>query len=259
MNRAKFLISLILSISVLMLQVGGVFAAPAGQDSITGRVHRITLDTDSHTGVTFVMVELVGQGQGKQIVRVSEETAIGLGLATLDVDGPVINEAALGTFIEIDPEDVIPSQAEEHHPVANALATFFAGIAEEESLYDLIVTAHHDGMGFGVIAQALWLTHQIPGGDEADFQALLLAKQSGDYSGFALEDGSTPRNWAELRKAISAGEKLGNLGTVMKENNPSMNAPGNDNPDKEKGKEPQKGNNGNGGNSESARDREKNK
>lgn len=259
MNRAKFLISLVLSVSVLVLQVGGVFAAPATQDSIAGKVHRITLDTDSNTGVTFVIVEVVGQGQGKQIVRISEEAAISLGLVTLDVDGPLINKAALGTLIEIDPEDVIPSQAEEHHPVANALATLFAGIAEEESLYEIIMTAHNDGMGFGVIAQALWLTREIPGGDVADFQALLLAKQNGDYTGFTLEGGSTPKNWAELRKAISAGKKLGNLGTVMKESNPSSNAPANDNKDKEKGKEPEKGTNGNGGNSENAKDKEKKK
>ena len=257
MNRAKFLISLVLSVSVLVLQVGGVFAAPATQDSIAGKVHRITLDTDSNTGVTFVIVEVVGQGQGKQIVRISEETAIRLGLVMLDVDGPVINKAALGTLVEIDPEDVIPSQAEEHHPVANALATLFAGIAEDESLYDIIMTAHNDGMGFGVIAQALWLTREIPGGDVADFQALLLAKQNGDYTGFTLEDNSTPKNWAELRKAISAGKKLGNLGTVMKENNPSSNAPANDN--KDNAKETEKGNTGNGGNSENAKDKEKKK
>jgi hypothetical protein len=257
MNRAKFLISLLLAVSILILQVGGVFAASLAQDSIAGKVHRITLDTDPSTGITVVIVELVGQGQGKQVVRLHEETAIGLGLVTLDVDGPVINEAALGTSVEINPEDVIPSQAEGHHPVANALATLFAGLDEENSLYDMIMTAHQDGIGFGVIAQALWLTREIPGGDMEDFQALLLAKQSGDYTGFPLADGSAPKNWAELRSAISASKKLGNLGSVMKENNPGSNAPANDKKDKEQGNQPENGNKG--GNSENAKDKEKKK
>jgi hypothetical protein len=264
MNRVKFLISLVLSISILMFQVGGAFAAPATQDSgpISGKVHRITLDTDPHTGVTVVIVELVGQGHAKQLVRVDEETAISLGLVALDVDGPLINKAALGMAIEIEPEDILPSQAEEHHPVANALATFFAGIGEGDALYDLIMTAHEGGAGFGVIAQALWLTSEIPGGDLEDFQALLLARQEGDYTGFELEDGSTPTNWAQLRKAIFEGKKVGNLGSILTshENNAGGTAPANDIiRDKEKDKEQEKSDNGNGGNSEAARDKEKKK
>lgn len=264
MSKAKFLISLVFSFSILMLQVGGVFAAPATQDAgpISGKVHRITLDTDPHTGVTVVIVELVGQGHGKQLVRVNEETAIGLGLVALDVDGPMINEAALGMSIEIEPGNILPSQAEEHHPVANALATFFSGLGDEDSIYDLIMTAHEGGVGFGIIAQALWLTSEIPGGDMEDFQALLYAKQEGDYTGFKLEDGSTPNNWAQLRKAIFEGKKAGNLGSIISnnENNAGGNAPANDIiKDKEKDKEQEKSNNGNGGNSEDARDKEKKK
>jgi hypothetical protein len=73
------------------------------------------------------------------------------------------------------------------------------------------MTAHEDGVGFGVIAQALWLTNEL-GGDSTTFQALVEAKQSGDYSAITLADGSTPDNWGDVVKSLKKGD---NLGSVM--------------------------------------------
>lgn len=253
MIKAKFLISLALAASILIVQVGGVFAAPAAGDStlITGTVHRITLDTDPNSGVTTIVVELTGQGQGKQIVRLSQESAIDLKLVALDVDGLVINNWALGEQVEIDPTAVIPDQAAEPHPVGNALATFFSDIEGLE--YDMIMDAHNKGIGFGLIAQALWLTKEIPGGSLEDFQALILARETGDCTGFKLEDGTTFSNWGQLRKAILDGKRVKNLGNVMsnKDNPGNGNDPENsqaDNQDQNKDKDKEKSNNGNGNN-----------
>ena len=211
MNKRILLLSLYLAISIFIAQVGEVSAASAIQDStvISGKVHRITLDTDPHTGLTIVIVEILDQGQGKQVVRINQETALELGLVGLDSDGkPAINELVLGKNVEIQHIDVLPAQEEKRHPVGDALATFFfesLGTANNTT-YDAIMAAHGDGVGFGVIAQALWLSHALPGGSLADFEALLLAKETNVYTGFLLADGTTPRNWAELRDAILDGQ-----------------------------------------------------
>lgn len=248
MNKAKFLISLALAVSILMVQAGGVFAAPSIADStfITGRVHRITLETDPSTGITTVIVEVTGPNQDKQIVRLSQEAAIDLKLVARDMDGLVINNSALGDLIEIDPAMLIPKDSEVRHPVGNALATFFSDIRGVD--YETIMESHDNGIGFGVIAQVLWLTSEIPDRSLADFQALMLARENGDYTEFRLEDGTTIKNWGQLRKAILDGKKVANLGSVMsiKDNNDqgAANVP-EKNQDKNKDKEKDKTNNGN--------------
>ena len=253
MNNVKFFISLVLAVSILIVQVGGVFAAPAAQDStaVIGRVHRITLDTDANTGTTTVLVELVGQGQGKQIVRISQTTAISLGLVVLDLDGPVINEHALGTLIEIDPGSVIPDQERNPHPVGNALATFFADI--EELDYDTIMDAHAEGIGFGTIAQALWLTLKLEG-DSGLFQQILDAKEKNDYGELSqyLDEDAVPTNWGQFRKAILSREKKDSLGDVMSANDENSQ---DNNQDKNKNRN----SNGNQGNQDKDKHKEKDK
>ncbi len=140
--------------------------------------------------------------QSMQQVRLTQETAIALGLLLLDGDGnPVINKKALVKTIEIDPATAIPEKKENEHPVASALATFFSNI--EGIDYDTIMAAHENGVGFGVIAQALWLASDL-GGDSQLFQDLLSAKEHNDYSAFSdfTEDGTIPKNWGQLRKAL---------------------------------------------------------
>ncbi len=255
MNKKIFFISLVLAISVLIIQVGGVFAAPAQQafPPITGIVQSVTVETDPNTGITTIIVEIIDGNQVSQMVRVSEKTAEKLGLIVPDSDGkPEIIDAALGKSIEIKLNTIIPNKEENQHPVGSALATFFSDIAENETLYSTIMEAHNEGVGFGVIAQVLWLTKEIPGGGLEDFKALLLAKQNGDYTNlsFVDENGTiiTAKNWSELRTAILAGKKIGNLGLVMsnKDNNGNGNNKDKDkNKDKNNNKDKGKNNNGN--------------
>jgi hypothetical protein len=243
----KLLLGIILTIILLVAQVGGVFAAPASQEAtpLSGAVQSISLESDPTTGVITVIVNIADSDQLTQTVRVNQETALALGLVMLDGDGnPIINQAALGETLEIDPAMVIPAQQELQHPVASALATFFSDI--EGLNYDAIMSAHENGVGFGVIAQALWLTSELEG-DSQLFQDLLYAKQNNDYSGFSdfTEDGTTPKNWGQLRKALLNKKALG---VVMSNHGNNGNAnPGNGNGNNQnKDKNKDKNNNGHG-------------
>ena len=51
------------------------------------------------------------------------------------------------------------------------------------------------------------------GGDASLAGVILEAKTTGDYSAITLEDGSTPTNWGQFKKALS--EKKNNLGSVV--------------------------------------------
>ena len=258
MIRMKLLLGIVLTIILSMGQVGGVFAAPLSQDAppIHGTVQGITLESDPATGVITVIVDVMDPNQSMQKVRLTQETAIALGLVLLDVDGnPVINNKALVKTVEIDPVTVIPETKEHEHPVANALATFFSDI--EGIDYDTIMAAHENGVGFGVIAQGLWLTNEL-GGDSQLFQDLLFAKEHNDYSAFSdfTEDGSTPKSWGQLRKALLNNKSLGlvmsnhdNTGDHGNGNNSNGNGNGNGNGNennKDKDKNKDKTNNGNG-------------
>ena len=247
MNKSKFFISLFLAVSMLVVQVGGVFAAPALQvpTPITGTVQSITLETDPNTGITTVLVDVLGKNQVLQTIRVSQEIAIKpLGLITLNGDGnPMINDLALGEPIEIDPTAIIPDKEENQHPVGSALATFFSDIAGMD--YEKIMAAHDQGIGFGVIAQTLWLTAKLKGNSEV-FRLILDAKKTGDYSAFILADGTTPKNWGQLRKAIMDSDEKNNLGIVMSSTDEDNNSNGNNqdedkNKDKDKDKNKDKG------------------
>lgn len=256
MKKAKFITSLILAGVLILSQVSAVFAAStrAGDQLISGTVQRIALEADASTGVTTVFVTVVSGNGQSQAVRIALEVATTLGLVTLDGDGkPVINQMALGQPIEIDPATVISQ--EKQNPVGNALSTFFSDV--EGLDYNAIMQAHGMGNGFGVIAQALWLTRKLDG-DATVFLAILTAKQTNDFSDFTMPDGSSPTNWGQLKKAILDGAKNGNLGVVMsaKNNNGNNNGNGHSNgnnngngkgKDKDKEKEKDKSNNGNGG------------
>src|SRR5215207_11707056 len=123
MHKAKFIISLVLIALILFAQVGEALAAPALPNStpVIGIVQSITLETDSTTGVTIIIVDLIDNDQFVKRVRVRQETAIVLGLIVLNGDGkPGINNLVLGKPIEIDPKDVIPAQEESQHPLRSA-------------------------------------------------------------------------------------------------------------------------------------------
>jgi len=247
MSRMKPVLGIILTIIISMVQVGGVFAAPTSQEvnPISGTVQSITLETDPTTDVVTVVAELRDSNQIVQKVRLSQKTAKGLGLIDVNGDGnPVLIEQPLGEMIEIDPTAVIPDQQESQHPVGSALATFFSDI--EGMDYDTIMSAHEGGVGFGVIAQALWLTSEL-GGDAQLFQDLLYAKQHNDYAAFSdfTDDRTTPKNWGQLRKALL--NKKG-LGVVMsnRDKNGNQGAGNESNKDKDTNKDKDKKDNGHG-------------
>lgn len=262
MKKAKLLISLVLGVIMIVFQISVATAAPSTGDLklISGTVQSITLETNPNTGVTTLVVMIVDGGKPSQTVRISQETAYGLGLISWDEDGnPVINENTLGQSIDIDPASVITAGERARHPVGNALATFFSDVEGVD--YSAIMSAHEEGHGFGVIAQVLWLAQKLAS-EEADFElftAILTAKQDGDFSEFVLEDGTAILNWGQFKKAVLDGDKKINLGSVIssqnndaEHGNPGGNGNGNNsnennrNQDKEKGKDKEKDNNGNG-------------
>lgn len=182
---------------------------------ITGTVQLVEFDTDPDTGETFAIVTLENADGSTQTVNMTLETAEAYGLIDTSSGAPVVSETAYGTEVTIEPTDVLPETPgeegddEDQHPVGGALSEFFSDLLGVD--YDTVMTAHSDGVGFGVIAQALWMTNQI-GGDTETFNALLEAKKTGDYSNITLADGSTPDNWGDIVKGLKKGE---NLGSVM--------------------------------------------
>ena len=215
----KLFVSIFLVLALLTMSVGTVFA----QDStLKGTVQSVTVGTDAN-GATIVTVSLLDDQGGTQTVTLSLETATSLGLVVTDANGmTTVSETAVGSSVTINTADVIPAPEEPQHPVGSALSNFFSGLLGVD--YDTIMSYHQDGMGFGVIAQALWLTNEL-GGDTNTFTALLDAKQSGDYSNITLADGSTPSNWGDVVKSLKHGD---NLGKVMSGNDNSNNGQGGD-------------------------------
>jgi hypothetical protein len=217
----KILISLVMTLALAVAQVSVAFAQEVVP--ISGTVNDIVLEIDATTGETTVLVTLQDGTGATQTVRLSVETAAdpSLGLVTIDPTTGVVtvNESAKNTTINIDPTTVIPdtspSEEEAQHPVGSALSDFFSELLGVD--YDTIMGYHEDGVGFGVIAQALWMTNQLEG-DTAIFQMILDAKESGDYSVVILPDGSTPTNWGQFKKAVMGTGKKDNLGTVMSGN-----------------------------------------
>lgn len=257
MKKTKlFTIAFIVTILVIT-QFAMVSAAPSldETDSITGSIFSVSvIDESGHFVVEIILTdEITGD---HRTVLVSPDTAHDLGLVDFDDDGrpvPVDSELWPEESITIDLDDILPTEEEAHHPVGNALATFFADLPGVD--YNAIMAAHQDGYGFGVIAQALWLTQKLEG-DAGVLTALLEAKETGDYSAFTLEDGTVPTSWGQLRKAIMDGDKKSNLGVVMsnkdkdKGNGNAGNNGDAENPDNNKDKSKDKGNNGNNSNND---------
>ena len=211
MFKTKLLASILLASAVLFAQVGLAAAAPTAQDTtlITGTIQNITTETDANE-ITTVLVTVLDDLGTTQIVRLSVDTASALGLVSLDpvTSEPVVNETQIGQPVQIDPVTIIPDETSEEpaHPIAVLLAAFFGEDASVVNDY------HQDGFGFGVIAQAMWMSKNL--NEDATLTGLILdAKKSGDYSEFILPDGSTPTNWGQFKKAVS--EKKNNLGVIV--------------------------------------------
>lgn len=229
MLKTRFLTTFLIVLAVLFAQVGSVLAAPESQDAtlITGTVESITVES-GEDGVPTVVVTVLDDMGGSQTVRLSVETAAGLGLLQTDPDTgeplldpdtglPMANEEQVGQTVEIDPTTVIPEEVpdeEPFNPVAGLLASFFDVTNAE------INQLHEDGYGFGLIAQALWISQNV-NGDPSLAGFILEAKSSGDYSNILLSDGTpltlpdgtTPQNWGQFKKALS--DKKNNLGVIV--------------------------------------------
>ena len=215
--------SLLIVLAVLFAQVGNVAAAPHAQETtpLTGTVQSVTTETDA-AGVTTVLVTLLDDQGTTQTVRLSLETAVSLSLVTLDptTQEPVVDETQIGQTVDIDPTSVIPEETTQDsvHPIAWILAQFFG---EDPSVID---SYHEDGFGFGVIAQALWISRNLTGaegapGDASLAQEILVAKETKDFEAFFeahpeyVIDGELPSNWGQFKKALS--DKKNNLGVIV--------------------------------------------
>ena len=213
MFKTKYIASFLLVLAVLFAQIGTVSAAPQTQDTtpLTGTVQSVTTETDSN-GVTTVLVTLLGDQGATQTVRLSVGAAVTLGLITLDptTQDPVVDETQFGQTVEIDPTTVIPEETTEDsvHPISWILAEFFG---EDASVID---GYHEDGFGFGVIAQALWISRNLTAtegepGDASLAEDILIAKQTKDFDAFFelhpeyVIDGDLPSNWGQFKKALS--------------------------------------------------------
>ena len=225
MTRTKILISTMLAVIFLAVQVVAVGAAPVAQDEqppITGIIVQdgITLETDTDTGTTTVLVTFINEMEETQTVRLSLEDASALGLVADDGTGNfIVDETKYDTTVEIDPATVIPDEMDDtseepEHPVGGALSNFFSDLLGVD--YETIMDFHDNGTGFGVIAQALWMTNALDG-DSDTFAAIIEAKQTKDFSGITLPDGSEPTNWGQFRKAVMSDREKSkeNLGAIM--------------------------------------------
>ena len=198
--------------TLLTLTTVTVFAQEA--TPITGTVDSVTPQTDEATGETIVVVTITDEFGTTHTVNLSVETAQALGLVTVDATTGEVTANEVVDPVTINPEDVLPTdgeteEEEPQHPVGSKLGEYFGELLGVD--YDIIMEQKEEGFGFGVIAQALWLTNQIDG-DTETFTALLEAKKTGDYSNITLADGSTPDNWGDVVKSLRKGE---NLGSVM--------------------------------------------
>jgi hypothetical protein len=229
MSKTKFLTSLLLAMAVLFAQVGIVAAAPPTQDTTPPAITGITTETDEN-GVTTVLVTLEAEGEAPQTVRISLDYAIELGLIDPTTQEPVLLEnVPLDTTV--DPArviEVVPSEepVEDVHPIALILAKFF----DEEP--GVVNEYHLDGFGFGVIAQAMWMSRNLTGTEEEVGDAslagdILQAKRDKNYEAFfesLFEDhpelqeqfgDELPTNWGQFKKVLK--EKKQNLGVIVSE------------------------------------------
>jgi len=244
MSKTKLITTFLLTLAVLLAQVGTAAAAPQVQDVtlITGTIQSITIGADAD-GNAVVLVALADEFGATQTVQFSLEEAQALSLISIDTatNEPIVNEELIGTSADFDPAlaTIVEEPVEEsNHPISVILAAFFG---EDASVIDAY---HEDGYGFGVIAQAFWMSQNY-GGDASLTSVILEAKKTGDYSAIELSDGSTPTNWGQFKKALS--EKKNNLGVVVsgkaEKNTDSVtgeeSTPGN-------GKNKEKSNNGKG-------------
>jgi hypothetical protein len=119
--------------------------------------------------------------------------------------------------VTIDPATVLPSTEQPTEPV-NPISTFLA------KFFDIDATTvqdyHNDGYGFGVIAQALWMSKSIikdgTGDTTVVAKCILDAKKNGTYGDcFSFGDDPVPTNWGQFKKALMDNKEKHNLGVIV--------------------------------------------
>ena len=133
-----------------------------------------------------------------------------------------MDEAQIGQTVEIDPGAVIPDgepSEESVHPIAWLMAQFFG---EDPSVVN---GYHEDGFGFGVIAQAMWISRNLTAtesesGNASLAEEILQAKQAKNFEAFFEahpeylgEAGTVPTNWGQFKKSLL--DKKNNLGVIV--------------------------------------------
>jgi hypothetical protein len=215
----RLLFGLAITAALLVMITGTVFAQET-TPPLSGEVQSVTLETDTTTDTTTVVVTLVDELDEVHTVRIGLQTAVELGLVALE-QSYVVVDIPEGTVVEVtlESDEILEEITEEEtedetlHPVGSALSDFFSALLGVD--YDTVMAYHEDGIGFGVIAQALWMTKSLEG-DTAMLQVILDAKKSGDFSAVVLPDGSSPSNWGQFRQAVLKDneEAKDNLGAI---------------------------------------------
>lgn len=169
---------------------------------VSGTVNSMDFVTDDTTKITSLTVILTPTGGSPQAVSMDLAQAFSLDLV-------IVNPDMVGTDVVIDPADILDSTTSGKG--SSELETFFGptlGLTAGQ-----LADYKAAGFGYGEIAQACWMATQL-GGDAALLDQILMAKQSGDFSGLALPDGATVNNWGQLRKAVLTDPHQ-NLGQIM--------------------------------------------
>lgn len=243
MFNTKLLASILLILAVMFVQVGNVAAAPQTQDgtttTINGTIQEITTELDAN-GETVVVVKVLDDQGTMQTVTLSAQEAADNKLFDLTT-GELLAKAEDSVELVVDPTDVVTDEepvAPDVHPISMLLAKFFFGGEDDLGLtYEMasLIDSFHNGdyqlgenetldqvFGFGVIAQALWMSRNSEGNADIELAGdILQAKQDKNYDAFfeahpeyADQFGdNTPGNWGQFKKVLR--EKKQNLGVIV--------------------------------------------
>ncbi|HLO14437.1 MAG TPA: hypothetical protein VK206_06395 [Anaerolineales bacterium] len=225
MSNTKLFASILLVLAVLFAQVGSVAAASPTQDgttttTISGTITDIQVKTDAN-GETVVVVTV----EGYQPITLTAQEAADNHLYDLDTQQLTAAKDDAVQDMVVDSADVIPAEPPQVHPISWLLAEFFSdGDAAVANQLAVAIDSFHNGdfevndegetqvFGFGVIAQALWMSSDVNGGTaDTDLAGqILIAKQTGDYDitladGTSLfTDGDVPTNWGQFKQALKS-------------------------------------------------------
>ena len=188
MSRARVLINILMALILMALSGVSVWAAPGGQEP--GAAEPTEEPTPEPTEEP---TEAPGEAS-----EAAEPTP-----ATME-------EPPAEQPTEEPPDEEPPAG----HPVASALAEFFNDLLNLED--GAIMSYHEDGMGFGTIAQACWISFLANNDDGLLDQIIQAKKGEIEFSSITLPDGTTAKNWGQFKKAALGNEKAkNNLGAIM--------------------------------------------